>query len=117
MELLRVGVCGSCRLGSLRSRLEGEFCVQAKESESVSPLVVSLCGPETVALQAPLSVKFSSQEYWSGLPFPPPGNLPDPGIESWSPALQADSLPSEPPGKPLFFYRVLINKCPWNPYL
>ena len=43
---------------------------------------------------------FSRQEYWSGLPFPPPGDLPDPGIKLRSPALQADSLPSEPPGKP-----------------
>ena len=43
---------------------------------------------------------FSRQEYWSGLPCPPPGNLPDPGIEPGSPALQVDSLPSEPPGKP-----------------
>ena len=42
---------------------------------------------------------FPRQEYWSGLPFPPPGDLPNPGIESQSPALQADSLPSEPPGK------------------
>ena len=42
----------------------------------------------------------SRQEYWSGLPFPPPGNLPNPGIEPRSPALQADSLPPEPPGKP-----------------
>jgi len=45
------------------------------------------------------SVGFSRQEYWSGLPFPSPGDLPDPGIESRSPALQADSLPSEPPEK------------------
>ena len=43
---------------------------------------------------------FSRPEYWSGLPFPSPGDLPDPGIEPESPALQADSLPSEPPGKP-----------------
>ena len=42
---------------------------------------------------------FSRQEYWSGLPFPSPGDLPDPGIEPWSPVLQADSLPSEPSGK------------------
>ena len=49
----------------------------------------------TVACQAPLSMEFSRQEYWSGLPFPPPGDLPDPGIESGSPALQADSLLSE----------------------
>ena len=43
---------------------------------------------------------FSRQEYWSGFPCPPPGHLPNPGIEARSPTLQADSLPSEPPGKP-----------------
>ena len=56
--------------------------------------------PWTVAYQAPLSMGFSRQEYWSGLPFPSPGHLPNPGIELGSPALQADTLPSEPPGKP-----------------
>ena len=55
--------------------------------------------PWTVAHQAPLSMGFSRQEYWSGLPFPSPGNLPDPGIKPGSPALQADSLPFEPSGK------------------
>ena len=54
----------------------------------------------TVARQAPLSMGFPGQEYWSGLPVPSPGGLLDPGIELWSPALQADSLLSEPPGKP-----------------
>ena len=54
----------------------------------------------TVAYQAPPSMGFSRQEYWSGLPFPFPGDLPDPGIEPRSPALQAYSLPSEPPGSP-----------------
>ena len=53
-----------------------------------------------VAHQAPLSMEFSRQEYWSGLPFPFPGDLLDPGIKSGSPALQADSSLSEPPGKP-----------------
>ena len=53
----------------------------------------------TVAYQAPLSLGFSKQEYWSGLPFPSPGDLPNPGIEPESPILQADVLPSEPPGK------------------
>ena len=47
--------------------------------------------PWTVAYQAPLSVEFSRQEYWSGLPYPSPGDLPDPGIEPRSPALQADT--------------------------
>ena len=51
-----------------------------------------------VAHQAPLSMGFSRQEYWSGLPFSSPGDLLDPGIEPGSPALQADALPSEPPG-------------------
>ena len=54
----------------------------------------------TVALQAPPFMGFSKQEYWSGLLFPSPGDLPDPGIEPRSPALQADTLTSEPPGKP-----------------
>ena len=62
------------------------------------PILVT---PWTVAGQAPLSVGFSQQEYWSGLPFPPPGDLPNPGIKSGSPALQADSLPAEAPGKPM----------------
>ena len=53
----------------------------------------------TVASQAPLSMAFSRQEYWRGLPLPPPGDLPDPGIEPRSPALQADSLLSESSGK------------------
>ena len=56
--------------------------------------------PWTVAHQAPPSMGFSRQEYWSGLPFPSPGHLPDPGLEPRSPALQADVLTSEPPGKP-----------------
>ena len=54
--------------------------------------------PWTVACQAPLSMGFSRQEYWSGLPFPSPGDLSDSGIEPRSPSLQADALPSEPPG-------------------
>ena len=55
----------------------------------------------TIAYKAPLSMEFSRQEYWNGLPFPSPGDLPDPGIKPWSPAVQADALPSEPPGKSL----------------
>ena len=56
--------------------------------------------PWTIAHLAPLSMGFSRQEHWSGLPFPSPWDLPDPGIKPESPALQADSLPFEPPGKP-----------------
>ena len=56
--------------------------------------------PWTVAHQAPLSMGFFRREYWSGLPFPSTGDLPNPGIKPGSPALQADSLPPEPPRKP-----------------
>ena len=56
--------------------------------------------PWTVAHQAPPSMGFSKQEYWSELPLPSPGDLPDPGIESGSPAFQEDALTSEPPEKP-----------------
>ena len=57
--------------------------------------------PWTVAHQAPPSMGFSRQKHWSGLPFPSPRDLPDPSIEPRSPALQADALTSEPPGKPI----------------
>ena len=60
--------------------------------------------PRTEACQAPLSMGFSRQEYWSGLPFPPLGDLPSPGTEPGSPALQADSLPIKPQGKPLSIF-------------
>ena len=59
--------------------------------------VLFFATPWIVALQAPLSMESSRQEYWSGLPFPSPGDPPDPGIEPWSPALEADALTSEPP--------------------
>ena len=60
--------------------------------------------PWTVAYQAPPSMGFSMQEFWNGLPFPSPGDLPDSGIEPRSPTLQADALPFEPPGK-LYIYK------------
>ena len=58
--------------------------------------------PWTAAHQTPLSMRFSRQGYWSGLPFPSPGDLPNPGIEPGSPALQADSLPTKLQGKPVY---------------
>ena len=79
------------------------------ERSTLSPTVCILSGFSRVLLftilwaeacQAPLSMEFFRQEYRSGLPFPSPGDLPDPGIEPMSPALQVDSLPSEAPGKP-----------------
>ena len=71
----------------------------------------------TVACQAPLSMRFSRQ-YWSGLPCPPPGVLPEPGIEPRSPTLQADSLPAEPPEKQsglCYFVKVVWTN--WYTYL
>ena len=58
----------------------------------------------------PGSMGLSRQEYWSGLPFPFPGGFPNPGIKPWGPALQADSLPSEPPGKALFSHGPPLKK-------
>ena len=68
--------------------------------------------PWTVAYQAPPSMGFSRQEYWSGLPFPSPGDLPDPGIEPGSPSFQADALTSELLGKPIFrcIWYLIYNK-------
>ena len=74
-----------------------EYWVSEVKSLSRVWLFVTLW---TVAYQASLSMGFSTQEYWSGLPFPAPGDLPNPGIEPRSPALEADALTSEPPGKP-----------------
>ena len=65
--------------------------------------------PWTVAHQAPLPVGFPRQELRSGLPFPSPGDLPNPGIEPGSPALQADILPSEPPGKPYLYTKCIYS--------
>ena len=62
----------------------------------------ALVTPWTVALQVPLSMGFPRQAYWNWLPFPSPGDLPNPEIAPRSPALQADSLPIEPPGSPLY---------------
>ena len=69
----------------------------------VTKLCLTLVTPRNVACQVPLSMGFSRQEYWSGLPFPSPGDLPDPGIEPRSPALKADSLATEQQGKPLVY--------------
>ena len=75
----------------------------------VCTVVSDSATPWTVALQAPLSMGFSRQEYWSGLPFPPPGNLLNPGIEPKSlasPALASRFFTTVPPGKPQVFHKV-----------
>ena len=78
-----------------KSESVGKTKVKVKSLSSVQLFAT----PWTVAYQASPSMGFSRQECWSGLPFPSPGDLPDPEIEPVSPALQADALPSEPPGK------------------
>ena len=84
-----------------------------KRKVKVAQLCLTLCDqptPWTVAHQAPLSMRFSRQESWSTLPFPSPGDLPDPGIKPGLPALQADSLPSEPPRKPcILHFNLILN--------
>ena len=77
------------------------FLVDMKRKVKVSCTIMSdSVIPWTAACSTPPSKEFSRQEYWSGLPFPSPGGLPHPGIEPRSPTLQADSLPTEPLGKP-----------------
>ena len=88
-----MGIDDHCRKmktskGVDRNYSELSLCLVAKSC-------LTLAIPWTVACQAPLSMGFSRQEYWNGLPFPSPGDLPNPGIEPGSPALQADSLPTE----------------------
>ena len=90
------------------SRIDGPILGQSCESHcmifcvilAIVPSEYSGWAPWTVAHQAPLFMEFSRQEYWSGLPFPSPWDLPDSGIKPKSLALQADGLTSEPPGKP-----------------
>ena len=82
---------------------QGGMCAQ-----SLSP--VQLFGtPYTVAHQAPLSMGFFRQEYWSGLPLPSPGDLPNPGINPVSPALAGGFFTTEPPGKPIAVITQLLN--------
>ena len=85
--------------------------------ESVSCSFIQLFAtPWTIGHQTPLSMGFSRQKYWSGLLCPPPGDLPDPRVESGSPALQADSLPSEPPGKPSVQFSCLVMSDSLRPH-
>ena len=84
-------------LGALFRGFWGSVFTFESESRSV---VSDSATPRTVACQAPLSMEFCRQEYWSGLPFPSPGDLPHSGIKLGSSALQADSSPAEPLGKP-----------------
>ena len=94
-------LCVSPLLVSRLPSLETHWILEKIEKVKSLSCVQLFVTPWTIAYKGPPSMEFSRQEYWSGLPFPSPGDLPNPGIEPRSPALQADSLPSEPPGKPL----------------
>ena len=72
--------------------------------------------PWTAACQAPPSMGFSRQEYWSGLPFPSPGDLPDPGIKPMAPALAGRFFNTEPPGKPIVSSEEIQFNPPHQPY-
>ena len=78
----------------------GDLCEVWKLKVLVAQSCLTLWDPVDWSRQAPLSMEFFRQQYWSGLPFPSPGDLPNPGIEPRFPTLWADSLTSEPPGKP-----------------
>ena len=95
-------ICVGVFLGSLFCLLIYVCCVSCSVmSDSATPW--------TVAHQDPLSMRFPRQEYWNGLPFPPLGDLPDPGVKPRSPVLQADSLPLEPPGISLIYVYLSEN--------
>ena len=74
--------------------------MEVNEARHVLSQIRLFLTPWTIACQAPLFTEFPRQEYWSGFPFPSPGDLPNPGMEPVSPTLQTDSLPSQPLGKP-----------------
>ena len=86
----------------MRYRIKDKGLSKTLEKAEVPQSCHTLCdGMDYIACQAPLSMEFSRQEYWSGKPFPSPWDLPNPGFKPRSPALQAVSLLSEPPGKPV----------------
>ena len=91
----------------LRSKISMYMCVVCVLVAQSCP---TLCDPMTAAHQAPPSMDFSRQEYWSGLPFPSPGHLPDPGIKPDFSALAGNSLPPEPRGKPYCQYTSHFSK-------
>ena len=113
-----IAKCKRMKLEHLLTPLGRKCCYQlltsvgTKKVKSLSHVRL-FATPWTVAHQAPTSMEFSRQEYWSGLPFPSPGDLANPGIKPGSPTLRANTLPSEPPGKPT----IHKDKLKWIKYL
>ena len=107
---VRARVCASFKMWSVELGELNQYGGSEVKSLSCVRLFAT---PWTIAYQAPPSMGFFRQEYWSGLPFSSPEDLPNPGIEPGSPTLQADTLTSEPPGKPVNYYlsSVKSNQC------
>ena len=103
------GEC-SCVFCCLWVECSRHVCSVLLVSMPACSVVSDSATPWTVACQTPLFITFPRQEYWSGLPFPPPGDLPDPGIEPTSPALQADSLPLSHQESPIGFQTPSIEE-------
>ena len=105
VDLLPASSCSPLPAPGREGAEMGKGKGEGSGSGDVVQLCLTFCNPKepnslwTVAREASLSMRFSWQEYRNGLPFPSPGDLPKPGIELRSPALQADASPSEPPGK------------------
>ena len=96
----------SCKLWDYQNQLQPHLWLIALVKVKLLSRVWLFATPWTVDYLALPSMGFSRQEYWSGLPLPSPGDLPDPRIEPWSPAFQADALTSEPPGENITFFRL-----------
>ena len=96
-------------MGSL-SLLQGIFLTQGIKPRSPELQADALLS-EPPGKHQKSQMEFSRPQYWSGCPFPSPGDLPNPGIELRSPALQADSLPTKPQGKPLIYTNVCVFVC------
>ena len=106
---MRVPWEDACQMHSKQYLVAWKWKVKVK---SLS-LVWLFATPWTLAYQTPQSMEFSRQEYWSGLPFLSPGDFPNPGIEPRAPTLQADALPSEPPGKFKWLLKLFL-RCLWE---
>ena len=91
-----VGLCAEGLLKTLQFKMATAYCGEVLKWSECCSIMPDFATPWTVACQAPLSVEFSRPEYWSGLPFPSPGDLPNPGIKPRTPALKANSLSSQP---------------------
>ena len=99
---LRFSICKQRYFKKLKSHVETIDMYTHESGSVIHSFVFDSVTPWTVAWESSLSLEFSRQEYWSGLPFPSPRDLPEPGIEPWSPEMRVHSLLCEPPGKPTY---------------